>query len=77
MYVSCYLQSYSTRAFSVIALVCITFDCCCIYLSYLLIVSFVLSHLDFDPNSIFQAFFGGPGFGGFNFGGPGGMLTVQ
>ncbi|XP_073230026.1 dnaJ homolog subfamily C member 7-like [Porites lutea] len=27
---------------------------------------------DFDPNSIFQAFFGGPGFGGFNFGGPGG-----
>lgn len=27
--------------------------------------------MDFDPNSIFQAFFGGPGFGGFSFGGPG------
>jgi len=27
---------------------------------------------DFDPNTIFQAFFGGPGFGGFSFGGPGG-----
>jgi len=29
---------------------------------------------DFDPNTIFQAFFGGPpgGFGGFQFGGPGG-----
>lgn len=27
--------------------------------------------MDFDPNSIFQAFFNGPGFGGFSFGGPG------
>lgn len=27
---------------------------------------------DIDPNSIFQAFFGGSGFSGFNFGGPGG-----
>jgi len=34
---------------------------------------FILS--DFDPNTIFQAFFGGApgGFGGFPFGGPGGM----
>lgn len=31
--------------------------------------------LDFDPNSIFQAFFNGPGFGGFSFGGPGGELA--
>ncbi|XP_031561441.1 dnaJ homolog subfamily C member 7-like [Actinia tenebrosa] len=29
-------------------------------------------HEDFDPNSIFQAFFGGPGGFMFNFGGPGG-----
>ncbi|XP_015749913.1 PREDICTED: dnaJ homolog subfamily C member 7-like [Acropora digitifera] len=27
--------------------------------------------MDFDPNSIFQAFFNAPGFGGFSFGGPG------
>lgn len=33
--------------------------------------------LDFDPNSIFQAFFGGPGFGGFSFGGPGGEYSVK
>ena len=42
----------------------------------MLIVFFVYSFIDFDPNSIFQAFFGGPGFGGFNFGGPGGMSGV-
>ena len=43
-----------------------------------LITNYYPSYLpDFDPNSIFQAFFGGPGFGGFSYGGPGGKCSVK
>ena len=43
--------------------------------SFLTRLLFLIILSDFDPNTIFQAFFGGGpgGFGGFNFGGPGGM----